>query len=62
MSKTLEYAIYKGDDFIMIGTIYEISQKLGLSPKSVEFYGRPAHHKRVAKNGIVAIPLRDEEE
>jgi hypothetical protein len=62
MSKTLEYAIYKGDDFIMIGTIYEISNKLGISPQSVEFYGRPAHHKRVGNNGLVAVPLRDEEE
>ncbi|MCU4966268.1 hypothetical protein ABWK26_22155 [Bacillus toyonensis] len=43
-----EYAIYKGESLICIGTVLECAQHLGVLPKTVHFYKTPAYRKRVA--------------
>jgi len=46
------YALYKGEEFIIEGTIKEIAKHQGIKPKSIEFYARPAYKKRTkGKNG-----------
>ena len=52
-----EYAIYKGDDFIDIGTPKELSEKLGIKESTIEYYGTNTHHKRVGTEGTVAIKI-----
>lgn len=36
------FALYKGDEFLDIGTKYELAEKYGLSPDSVYWYSTPS--------------------
>jgi hypothetical protein len=40
------YIVYKGDEVITHGTLYECAQKLKVRPDTVKFYGTPAHRNR----------------
>ena len=46
-----QYAVYKGDRFIMAGTLKEVSEKMGILPSSVQWLSTPAAHKRASKPG-----------
>ena len=52
---TKQYALYRGDDLIMIGTLAEIAKKLGVDEKTVRFYGTPAYYRRTNGNGYVLV-------
>ena len=60
MSKK-EYALYHGENFIMIGTIEEIAKYLGIKKKSVMFYQSPTHKKR-DPNGYAVVAIPEDEE
>lgn len=57
-----EYAIYKGDEFIMIGTARECAERIGVKPDSIRFYSSPVYRRRMRENGILALALDDEDE
>jgi predicted transcriptional regulator of viral defense system len=42
-----EYAVYKGEELLYIGTIQECAERMNVSPNTVRFYASPAHEKRV---------------
>lgn len=44
-----EYALYKGDELIEIGTVKEIARNLGLKESTIRHYGKKAHIKRSEK-------------
>lgn len=46
-----EYAMYNGDEFIMIGTAYEIGKALGIEPESVRWYSTSSALERLEKSG-----------
>ncbi len=50
--KRKEYALYKGEDLIMIGTIEEIAKAQGVKRKTILFYQTPAYLKRHEKSHI----------
>lgn len=52
---TKQYALYRGDDFIMIGTLADIAKKLGVDEKTVRFYGTPTYYRRTNGNGYVLV-------
>ena len=55
------YAIYKGDDFIDLGTAEELSKKLGVKVNTIRYMATKAHHKRATSdNWMVAIRIEDE--
>lgn len=41
-----EYALYKGDELLGIGTLNELSKQFGIKIKSLLFYQTPAWKKR----------------
>ncbi|MBQ1793681.1 MAG: hypothetical protein II006_03405 [Peptostreptococcaceae bacterium] len=41
-----EYALYKGDQFIMIGTAKEIAKERNVCEKSIQFYATPTYKSR----------------
>lgn len=41
------YAIYKGDEFIFMGTAKECGEYLGVKPESIRFRTTPAYQRRV---------------
>lgn len=52
MKPKKEYALYKGENLIMIGTIDEIAKSQGVKRKTILFYQSPAHIKRCKKTHI----------
>ena len=45
-----EYALYKGDKLLEIGTIKELSEKLDVKEKTLRFYATPSYYKRAEKS------------
>jgi hypothetical protein len=65
-AKTLatEYAVYKGEKLLVMGTLRECAENLGLKPESIRFLSSSAYQKRMeAKNGKgdykIAVRLDD---
>ena len=61
MRKIKEYALYKGDKFLMIGTINEIAKAYNVKPNTVRYYGNPSYKKR-RENGEDYLLLIEIEE
>lgn len=58
--KLFEYALYKGEKLIAMGTVEEISKKTGLKESTVRFYKSKNYKKRTSeKNGKRLIKLED---
>lgn len=63
MATVKEYALYKGDEFIVLGTVDEIAKFTGIKKESVTFYGTPTYKKRNSgENAMCLVKLDDLEE
>lgn len=54
------YALYKGDDFLAVGTIKEIAEQMGVKESTVMCYKTPGHINRYEANGRIAIRVEVE--
>lgn len=52
MKKIKEYALYKGENIIITGTIEEIAKAQGVKRKTILFYQTPTYLKRHEKSHI----------
>jgi len=52
MKKNKEYALYKGEELLAIGTKKELANKFNVKEKTIGFYMTPAHLKRMSKSHI----------
>lgn len=52
-----EYALYKGEELLAMGTKREIAEQLGISVNSVSYYGTPVYARRTSDNGRRLIEL-----
>lgn len=63
---TAEFAIYKGDDFLFLGTKEECATFLGVMPKTVLWYSYAVYKKRAEKKQehkrLIVIKIDDEDE
>lgn len=41
-----EYALYSGDEFIMIGTAEQLAERMGVKPETVKWYTTPTAERR----------------
>ena len=61
MKSKKEYAMYKGEEIITMGTAKEIADELGIAVSTVLYYSSPSHKNRLAKrngdNARVAVCL-----
>ncbi len=57
-----EYALYKGEEILAIGTVKEIAKETGLKTETVRYYHSPAYKKRCKDefNNMVLVSLDDE--
>lgn len=55
------YALYKGDEFIGVGTAEELAEMLGVKPSTVDWYSYPIAKQRNKGKCKIAIILDDEE-
>jgi hypothetical protein len=63
--KLPEYAVYKGDKLLEIGTRKELAKKFNVTVDTVQFWGTPANKRRaVTKKGEsqrkVAIKIEED--
>lgn len=52
-----EYALYKGDKFIDIGTKEYIAKLLNVKKETIDFYASPTQLKRIKDNGYIVVRL-----
>lgn len=45
-----QYALYKGDTLLHIGTVNEIAEIEGVKPETIRFYKNPTYKRRRAKS------------
>ena len=57
-----EYALYKGDKFVDVGTLKELAKRHGVSERTISFYGSPTYQKRTGGRGWIVIRLEEDEE
>lgn len=62
MGKMKEYALYKGDKFIDIGTKEYLANLLNVRKETIEFYASPTQLKRNKDNCYVVVRIDDERE
>ena len=44
---TVEYALYRGDEFLDIGTIKELSKRYNISVKTLRWYSTPCYKNKI---------------
>lgn len=62
MGKMKEYALYKGDKFIDIGTKEYLAKLLNVRKETIEFYASPTQLKRNKGNCYVVMRIDDDED
>lgn len=69
MSKEKLFALYKGEEFIDIGTAKELAKKRNVKPDFIRYLSTPANKRRIAnrKNNnktskaLVSVKIDDED-
>ena len=61
MSRMKEYALYKCDKFIDIGTKEYLANLLNVRKETIEFYASPTQLKRNRDNCYVVVRIDDDE-
>lgn len=57
-----EYALYKGEQMVSIGTVKEIAEERGVKPETIRFYSSGVYQrrsKREVNNRLQLIKLED---
>lgn len=54
-----EYALYRGDEFLDIGTKQELSKKYGLPVATIEWLSTPSGSRRTGGKGWVIVRFDD---
>ena len=44
-----EYALYKGDELLSIGTVKELAEEFRVGEKTIHFYMTPTYKKRTSE-------------
>ena len=66
--KQWDYAVYKGEDCIAIGTKEEVAKILGVKPKTIDFYRTKTYRKQCEernntwKDGFIEVIRIEEDE
>lgn len=56
-----EYAVYRGDEFINLGTSKELAKELNIEMKSFYYLMSKQYRKRMKENWLVAFRIEEEE-
>lgn len=53
------YAVYKGDEFLFMGTIEEIAKHFNVKKETVYFWTTPAQKRRAKSRMKIAIKIEE---
>lgn len=56
--KVKDYAIYKGDKFIDLGSVRYLAKKMNVKEETIKFYSTPTYQKRTGGRGYVVIRIK----
>lgn len=64
------FALYKGEEFIDIGTAKEIAKRRGVTPEFIKYLSTPANLKRIdtrknknkLSNAMICVKVEEEDE
>ena len=59
MKRNSQYALYKGEKLVGIGTKKELAKLLKVRVETITFYTTPTHRKR-CKNGYCVVKIEEE--
>ena len=57
--KMKTYALYKGDEFLNLGSIKFLAEWLGVKESTIRFYSSPIYRKRTGDRGLLVIRIED---
>ncbi|WP_376698835.1 hypothetical protein [Listeria booriae] len=60
--KSKEYALYRGDTLLQIGTAEELAEFKKVKRKTILFYATPSYRKRTSDKSLRTIKLLEEVE
>jgi len=68
--KEKTFALYKGEEFIDIGTAKEIAKRRGVTPEFIRYLSTPANLKRIdtrknknkPSNAMICVKVEEEDE
>ncbi|WP_375379805.1 hypothetical protein [Listeria booriae] len=60
--KSKEYALYRGDTLLQIGTAEELAKFKKVKRKTILFYATPSYRKRTSDKSLRTIKLLEEVE
>lgn len=61
-SKMRQYALYKGDRFVDLGTADYLAGVMGIKSQTVRFLATPTYAKRRTEGCAIVIRIDDEED
>ena len=54
------YGLYKGDEFLDVGTAEELANKLGVKKTTIQYYATPSCKRKVKNTkSIVAVKFKE---
>ena len=56
-----EYAMYKGDSFVDLGTIAYLAEKYHKKKKSLKYLATPSAHKRSSQKSLLLYRINEDE-
>lgn len=59
MSTQQLFALYRGDEFVDVGTARELAERQGVKPSTISFMASPAYRKRAKGDRLLAYRLED---
>lgn len=60
--KKYVYALYKGDEFIDLGTLEELAKKEGVKPHTIAYYQTEAYKRKAKNNENRRVLIKIEED
>lgn len=53
-----EYAVYRGEQMLAVGTLEDCAEVLGVKPKTVLYYATPTYQKRTKNKDKCLVTIR----
>ena len=57
-----EYILYKGEEILATGTMFQIAEEMGVKYRTIMYYGTPSQRIRTKGRGRILIPIEGDSE